>query len=277
MLLLQSIEPIQKVFQTSGSYPVLVSCNDRQKYVCKYVRYAPAEKLFLEYLITNFATIWQLQIPEYKFVKLKPEHIPDEIASEFLKTKQVIQPVFGALYLQYARDIDNYFATLNNEPSFISTIQNPFDLLKIALFDIWLSNEDRNFNNYNLLLNPKEEGNYFYVIDHEKCFNSNVLKYGVYHISFNETILDTEVCEMVLNHKPLSATENYVQELEKEYYICVQQCKEMLKNIVEEVPKSWGIDIEAQFGLIMQNIFTEEWIKSTFECFKEYLVMVLKK
>lgn len=277
MLMLHSIEPIQKVFQTSGSHPVLVSCNDRQKYVCKYVRQTPANKLFIEYLITNLARIWKLQTPEYKFVVLKPEHIPDEIAAKYLKTKQIIQPVYGVLYLQYARDIDNYFAIIDNQPSFFSTIQNPYDLLKVSLFDIWLSNEDRNHNNYNLLLNPEENGNYFYVIDHEKCLNSNSLKYGIYHISFDESILNTSVCELILKNKPLSSIQKYIQQLEKEYYFCIKQCEDRLLDIVKRVPQSWGLQLETQVDLIRQNIFTKEWTKTTFDCFEEYLSMALDK
>lgn len=276
MVFLHSIEPIQKVFQTSGSYPVLVTCSDRQKYVCKYVRYAPAEKLFLEYLISNFAKLWKLQIPDYKFVKIKPEHIPDKIASEYLKTKQVVQPVFGVLYLQYARDIDSYFATIENNLGFLSTIQNPFDILKISLFDLWLSNEDRHHNNYNLILNPKEDGNYFYVIDHEKCFNSNALKYDICHITFDESLLNTEVCNLIFQNQSTSAVQNYIQELEKEYYICVEQCRQSLSMILEQLPKNWGIDLKTQINLIQANIFTKEWIDTTFNCFREYLSEVMK-
>lgn len=45
--------------------------------------------------------------------------------------------------------------------------------IRNMLFDLWVANEDRNHNNYNLLLNPTESGYCLMPIDHERCFNGS--------------------------------------------------------------------------------------------------------
>jgi hypothetical protein len=59
--------------------------------------------------------------------------------------------------------------------------------LKIGLFDIWMSNEDRHYENFNLLYNLKEKR--YVPIDHAMCFNSGNLDKAPSLIGNNESIL----------------------------------------------------------------------------------------
>ena len=74
MQILQTIEEVHRVFNTSGSSPLLVTCDDFRDWVCKYDR-AP-KNLFNELLAAKFAKIWGINIPEVALINVKKEHVP---------------------------------------------------------------------------------------------------------------------------------------------------------------------------------------------------------
>jgi hypothetical protein len=76
-----------------------------------------------------------------------------------------------------------------------------FDLLRvsflmIALFDIWISNEDRTENNFNLLYDADRK--LFVPIDHTSIFNGNNLDKGPEQITINESIINSLGCSLKL-------------------------------------------------------------------------------
>lgn len=79
MKTLHSIEAIHKVYNTTGSSPVLVTCNDLNEWVCKYDR--SSISLFNEYVAASFLQLWGLKVPEFAFVTVHPDHIPEKILS----------------------------------------------------------------------------------------------------------------------------------------------------------------------------------------------------
>jgi hypothetical protein len=52
-------------------------------------------------------------------------------------------------------------------PNERKNLRNSMDLFWIAVFDIWIANEDRNANNYNLLMVEANEDFSIIPIDHE--------------------------------------------------------------------------------------------------------------
>jgi len=67
----ESITIIEKknVFNTKGSHPVLVYCNDFSYYVVKYKRNRVATNLFNEYIGASFLKLWDLAIPDFEFIE----------------------------------------------------------------------------------------------------------------------------------------------------------------------------------------------------------------
>ncbi|MVX34389.1 HipA family kinase [Myroides sp. LoEW2-1] len=95
----------------------------------------------------------------------------------------------------------------------------------ITLFDIWVANEDRNHNNYNLLLNTSKGSSFFfYTIDHETIFNSCFLERKLVEITENESIINTEIAKILFAKK--KEINEIVDELIGNFYLGTGQCEE---------------------------------------------------
>ncbi len=94
--------------------------------------------------------------------------------------------------------MDNSILPLFKDPSFQRKLCNREDFLMIALFDIWLANDDRNHNNFNLLLNVSNDGMYhFHPIDHVNIFNSSHLRYGIAELTEEDSIIKSDIAKVL--------------------------------------------------------------------------------
>jgi len=261
---LKSFTKIKKVYPTQGSYPALVECNNFNDYVCKYSKYTPSQKLYLEFLIANFAQRWELLVPEFALVDVKEDHISDDMATH--STFKPIQPLFGSKYLLDTDDLNKTFQLLIDNNYELNKIKNKEDFLKIGLFDIWIANEDRNHNNFNLLLKAEQEGYYFVAIDHEKAFNSNNLEYGLDLITTDESILSTQICKTLF--KNTLNIPSIVDSLVENFYLWVEKCHSDLLDIMHDLPLEWGIGSQKEITLLKKHLFSDNWKKETEKQFR---------
>ncbi|PRZ19128.1 HipA family kinase [Flavobacterium granuli] len=177
---------------------------------------------------------------------------------------------FGSRYLKNTVEVNLSLIPSFREKSFADKIQQKSDFLKIALFDIWLSNEDRNYGNNNLLLFYGPDKLYFfYAIDHVCLFNSTFLKYEIVELTEDDTLLNTEIAKLLFGSKrKLVET---VDNLVEKFYLCTKDCEANLDNVLELMPKSWGIDIEDIKSKIQRNLFSDEWKKKCEITFRTYV------
>ena len=146
MQTLQSIQTANRQYQT-GDAPILILCNDMQDYVCKYALNGNATNLLCEYLAASFLKLWELPVPDFCFVQVNYEHVQQLGIPKHVIEKTCFGSKFSKSYVEL-----NLF---NDEPDLkkqTGYIAHKMNLLKIALFDIWLANEDRNHNNLNLIV-----------------------------------------------------------------------------------------------------------------------------
>lgn len=270
MQTLTTIENAHLLFETRGSGPILVTCEDLLDYVCKFAPHPG--KLFNEYLASEFCKIWEIPTPETCFIRVLPEHIYD-IRSTHVQPRYFENVCFGSKRLPYAKDVENLFVAIKNSNSDINKIENKSDFLKIALFDMWLSNDDRNTNNFNLMLNPAENGNHFYAIDHEAIFNSNNLENGIYQINEMDSILNADLAKVL--YRKSSKLNSDVENLLENVYLCVLECRENLDSILSFVPLEWGINIEEKNTLLQERLFSDQWLEETIDNFKHILSTTL--
>jgi hypothetical protein len=264
---LKSIEEIRKVFQTTGSYPVLVHCDDLEDYVCKY---DIKNKLVNEFLAAQFLEIWNIPVPPCTIIDILPEHIPHHILGNRIQRQMFTKPCFGSCYLTFAQDITELTVTMENSRTDINKIINRSDLLKIALFDIWLANNDRNQNNHNLLLNPTETGNIITAIDHTEIFDGGRLGFEMGQLTENDSILFSNAATVLLSGN-LKISEK-VRNLKEEFYICVAECGSKLTEIVEALPNEWVLDKNETREAIQRSVIdNQEWLK---ECERNFIEFV---
>lgn len=264
---LNTLHEPSKIYQTGGN-PVLVTCEDFNYWICKHGRLSNGH-LFNELLGSCFAEIWGLRTPEICFINVKDEHIPENHLNQ-LQPAFFKKPCFGSLYLENSKEIDSSVIHLLKNSNFKKNIKNKYDFLKIALFDIWLSNEDRNHNNSNLLLDFSISNEYyFYVFDHDSIFNSNSLQYGLYQITEDESIINTELSRILFKQNA-KFTQN-VDKIVENFYLCISACESNLNEILGLVPKEWEIDIEGVKYLMKEYLFTDTW---TDECVKNFRSLI---
>ena len=267
MELLHTIQEVHKMFETAGSSPLLVTCNDFNDWVCKYDQHS--QYLFNEILAAEFAKFWEIRVPETALIKVKDDHVPYE-KYPGLSPKLFMKECFGSRFLKNTVEVNLSLVPSFREKGFVDKIQQKNDFLKIALFDIWLSNEDRNYGNNNLLLFFGPDNFYFfYAIDHVCIFNSTFLKYEITELTEDDTLLNTEIAKLLFGNKR-KLTE-IVDNLVEKFYLCSKDCEANLDAVLALMPVSWGIDIQDIKGRIQRNLFSEEWKKKCETTFREYV------
>lgn len=255
MKILHTIEKANRVFHTSGSRPFLVTCNDFNDWVCKYDRFP--QYLFNELIASKFAEIFGIKTPEIALINVKKEHVPLEMWPN-LQLNWFNKLCFGSRYLKNSKEIDHTTLGLFKDVSFQRKLQDKEDFLKVALFDIWLANEDRNQNNTNLLLcTTPEKINLFYAIDHVCIFNTSSLNYGLAQLTEVDSILNSELAKILFGRsRDLNLI---VNNLVEKFYLCTEICQEKLDEILELVPESWELNLSEISAAIQTRLFSKEW------------------
>ena len=255
-------------YQTNGSKPIRVFCSDLNYYVCKYNKGLGFPwGLFNEYIAASFLKIYQLPVPDFAFVKIKEEHVIDiEYPYHYFN-----QLCFGSKYMGNFTEVDKLFLETPIIRKDNETGRNSY--LKIALFDIWMCNEDRHFENFNLLYNLKE--NTFVPIDHVFCFNSNNLDKEPYLISENESILSNPFLNRFFDRNLQTISDNIRLGIINEFKLNVSRCYEELNNILAKTPITW----EPDTGFLetrLHFLFTDEWIETCINHFTKIYFSNLK-
>ena len=264
---LNSIQQISKQYETNGSSPVKVMCNDTNEYVCKYFRSntGKAVKLFNEYLASSFLKIWNLKTPDFTFVKIKKNHLIPNLNYVWFD-----KYCFGSKFVK-ATEIDLFsfdaFSRLDKNKNYIFQ-----DLLMIGLFDIWLCNEDRNLNNTNLLYNESEKS--LIPIDHTEIYNSNGLDMKPTLLTDFETILTQKFIKTFFSKKYYySNFENFHKKAKNNFYLYTKNCEKNLDEILNKIPKVWDLDI-SYLKKSLNIYFSSTWKQEVLKTFEYFLSII---
>jgi hypothetical protein len=256
-------------YQTKGSKPLRVLCNDLNYYVCKYqTGLGFPYHLFNEYLAARFLQIWESAVPEFAFVEIKKEHsLLTAYPYHYFNTL-----CFGSRFFGACKEVDKLFLETNILKKDNTKGRDSF--IKIGLFDIWLCNEDRHFENFNLLYDLST--NLFIPIDHVFCFNSLNLDKEPYLISFNESILSSPFFNRFFDRNLQTKFNEIRLSIADEFKINVGRCHEELDNILSQIPLSWKPDL-GYLKTRLEFFFSEEWIKKCLDYFTEISNLNFKK
>lgn len=252
-----SIQEIIKIYETGGSHPLLVTCDDLQDWVCKYDR--ATLNLFNEFLAYRFGQLWELRMPEIAQITIHEQHIPTHQRHR-LQPHLFQKKCFGSKFLENTELIDLTTLASFRNPNFRKRIANKADFLKIALFDLWLANEDRHYNNFNMLLEFDNNRIYFICpIDHVMLFNSAHLDYEPVLLTDDESIINTPLAQALFStDKRLM---EYVEDIMDNFYLCTHECEVQFLAILSGVPQSWDIDVALVEQRVRHHIFSDEWKK----------------
>ena len=262
---LQSIEQVEphQIIQT-GCEPILVFCDNLEYYVCKYnTTGGSANMLFREFVAASFLKIWGLQVPDFALVNLQNQHNPE---SKGNINNQM--PCFGSLHNNEYREVDAFVGEMSNTQR--AKFADKIDLLKIALFDYWVSNEDRSFNNYNLLLHLTENKYQILPIDNGSVFHTGNQDKQNYTLSEAETLLTSPFLFSLFKNTDSIDNETIIA-LEDYYYFCTERCKLALQEILTHIPPQWLIDKQKEYDNLVQFLFQDSWLK---ECWQTFITQL---
>jgi hypothetical protein len=257
-----SIQTANRQYDT-GDKPVLVLCSDMHEYVCKYALNGNVTNLFCEYVAASFLRLWQLPVPDFAFVKISHDHVKDFR----IPTYCIDKTSFGSKYSKFYQELTHFTDSpdLKKQKAYMDNRDN---LLKIALFDIWISNEDRNYNNLNLLLDI--ENNYNFVpIDHGAIFNTRTMDYPMTLLTENECITDIPLVKLLFQRIDFNLA--YVQNMKDYFYLCTLECKKNFNQILELMPPDWSIDIAAASQKFDNELFNANWETQVIDTFLNYI------
>lgn len=256
--ILNSIDAISKQYPT-GETPVLVMCSDMNSYICKYIRNsASAQKLACELIGAKMAQVWELNVPPVSLVRIKPEHWP----VKYLPPK-VMTTMLGSKYLSSVE-----YISPSNFDKLAKSVSNLGHLLKIALFDFWVANEDRNENNSNLLYDVITK--MFVPIDFGCILNNADLQSTMMQLTITDTIVNSPLFKYMSEGIASQTIQKQVSNLKGKYIKYVSQCQKHVDSIVEEIPTDWNIPASLVSNKLLQ-LFEPKWTEAVWSNFEECL------
>lgn len=267
---MQNLHSIQKInfqYPTRGSEPVEVLCNDLNYYVCKYSD-IPAHQLMREYLGNQFLHRWNIRVPQGAFVTISQDHLSNNL-SDRAQPRCFFIPTFGVQKHKFAKEIDALW--VNGLSEYYLKLIDRADFLKIILFDLWVSNEDRHAGNYNLMVDSgtEEISPYFLPIDHATIFNSGSEYREIYLISIEESLVSSPLFSRFC--KRSATLEKEILEVLDEFPLLVHNCHEEIDHILAQIPTEWKIDIIKLKEYLNDNIFRPSWREEVIFHFTSYI------
>ncbi len=267
----KTVEPYSKQIDT-GDKPLLFLCADEninfKHYVVKYANLHNGSclKLLTELIGASLAKKWNLNTPDFAIVDVQSKHIKQLPKIAFEKK------CFGSEFQNGAFFLDNDIFKKSRQ-SLINNF-NKKELLKIGLFDIWTSNEDRNWNNANLLYSIEQNGTYSFIsIDYGACFNS--CNYHFELLTDNEVIFEHDLYKkLFVDSRELLSL---AADLKAETYNFIKDSQLSWEAILSSIPKDWQDPYFEKIEILERTLFSDTWLKKVFAHFDYVIKHSLRK
>lgn len=245
-----SAEKIIREIQTVGSGPLLVLGNDKKLYYAKTTStIVPRIELINEVLCGYLAQCWGLQIPPFCLIEIPTSVVTNYVGENGALSKRYDKVVFegnaffGSLSIQ-AFELEQYFHGLKDKSDY-KLFQNPLDLVKIGVFDIWIGNKDRKPDNPNVLLGGEEKF-IFCPIDHTAAFAHCTSYQQVtdifLYLEDRFRLLNAPLVKSIAKFEPPQR----ILQLKEEIDDGIEVSLENLDFIFDQIPSAWGFSKKAQ-------------------------------
>jgi hypothetical protein len=234
--------------ETDGHSPLRFVCSNDAIYFCKYITSINhVEVNCLAYEIVAHYLLKELNIPTPDIALVEVAEgtlIKEKIKRN--KRLKVNDICFGSKNLATASEV-NDLQKCNSRKEFNSLL-NPEDIIRIAMFDLWINNVDRGrfFNpgfNYNLLLNKAGSKQQIVAFDHAFIFGG-INQIGIFNpkMPFETTnkLHETDYYKSVIRYfdytKFVEIVDNFVLLLKTNHQDCINQVISQLEDIWKLTP-----------------------------------------
>jgi len=266
----RKVVTIRREITTTGHSPLEVLADDYNIYFIKSAQdQKPSYRLISEFLCHYFLKCWHIPTPAIAEVTLDSKLITDGFSDKH-KKHFYNRSCFGSQSIKDSIDLNEFFNP-RSKPDF-KKFYNPEILFKIALFDIWVENDDRKPTNNNILLQPVNGRFNIIAIDHAYTFNTmnyDDLNPIFVSLSFNDTILLSPLGQSV--KKRLKKDAQWLADVKENFYLCVKLCEQNFIDISASVPQHLGFDLRLQTKL-HSFLFNEKRNSKVFTEFTSRLI-----
>lgn len=236
---------------TDGHSPMKFLCDDGNTYYCKYRTQFKKEELdCLVYELVCQALLKNLQIatPEVALAIVADKSYDEK---KLISNRRYVHPgtiCFASKEIEHAGLITGIQQLAGKRD--LNEFPQPYDLLKIAMFDLWVDNMDRGrgvAENYNLLMESyvlTEDGkehirNRWVAFDHAFCFG------GTERIRiFNPSMLPASSGKLI-ESSYYSAVKLYYQPsiceqvIENFISLCLNNIETIIQDVFKQLPSEW--------------------------------------
>ena len=240
---------------TDGHAPLKFMCDDDEVYYCKYLNsFDKLEIDCLAYEVVAHFLLQELEIPtpEMALIKVAAETL-DKTKIKANRRLKVGDTCFGSKEINPSLVLNDLIPVLNKKD--FNRIKNPTDLIKIAIFDLWVNNSDRGRYvepgfNYNLLIHQKLIQEEIIAFDHAFIFGG-VNSIGI----FNKRIpLDKsnkiytspyykEILKFISKEEFEQIVNNFIPLLRNNY-------EKIIEHIISELKKVWNLSLNLDKKII---------------------------
>ena len=234
----RQVRTILSQYNTEGHSPLKVLADDLNPYVLKFPKNSfDKASIIKEFLCYYLLKCWSITIPDITALSV-PGNLLKECTFISNRDKRLIEGTvcFGSKLIPDAIELMDFLAAQNAPAQ--KRILNPEDMLKIALFDLWIENEDRRPTNNNIILGTQNKGLLIYPIDHAFTFstlNFSELTHSSVNFSDNDSILHSPLAISIIKKTGFKA--DFRTELEEMFYLCIENSEHFFSQIVSNIPE----------------------------------------
>lgn len=226
--------------KTDGHSPMHFLCDDGNNYYVKYlIRRGELNFLLFELIGSILCKHQNIPTPDFAFVKIVPHSYAKRNldANKKLLKDNVI--AFGSKEIP-AHDLFIDFYNPETKSDFNKFI-NPYDIVKIALLDLWILNKDRKEGRYNFIFQNTDAGKKIYAIDHAFSFGGVIEKHFLPSdlIHTSETLLNSMAFRKFLKFMNKETISLIIDDFS---YLCNNDSKKLLDSLFKQIPSEWGIE-----------------------------------
>lgn len=258
-----------KKYDTDGHAPYLVLTDTLEKCVLKTCN-NQADKISLtkEFLCALLLDNWEIETPPFCSLTIDStlNESPFVITDKGFKYSSLY---FGSKHVDSAFEMNEFIAPDGKVAT--RKILNISQLFDIALFDIWVENDDRRPSNNNLLLCPYEKDFVIRAIDHAYTFGSiDFLQINPEFVSFshNDSILYSEMGKSAINCTKLNS--KWLDTYKEKFYLCIQKTENSFQHACELLPYEFQLTEKERIAL-NSFLFCKERNKKVFDLFSSIL------
>jgi len=238
-------ELLLEEINTDGHAPLKFFCSSNDIYYCKYLNsYSRLEFNCLAYEVIANYLLNRLQIPTPEIALINiSEGTLDKAKIKSNRRLKEGDTCFGSKEVKFAQEFQ---AIQDFTKVDFNRLLNPEDIIKIAIFDLWVDNTDRGryFDdgiNYNLLIEPAGSRQKIVAFDNAFIFGG-IQNIGTFNsqtvINTTNKLVETSFYKNIVKHIDIN---NFNQIVNNFIPLLTQNSEQDINGIIIQLPSEWEL------------------------------------